>query len=94
MRALDVARLPAHDTAFALTIHKAQGSQYREVAVVLPDHPSPLLTRELVYTALTRASVRVTLAADPALLPDAITRRVARASSLATLLGSYSAAGR
>ncbi len=75
-------RLPAHETVFAMTVHKSQGSEFDEVLLVLPDRDSPVLTRELIYTALTRARRRITLAADPALLTAAIRRRIDRASGL------------
>jgi exodeoxyribonuclease V alpha subunit len=58
-------RLQAVETVFAMTVHKSQGSEFDHVALVLPEHPSPVLTRELVYTAITRARQRFTLA-----LPD------------------------
>jgi exodeoxyribonuclease V alpha subunit len=83
---LDVARLPPHETVFAMTIHKSQGSQFAHPFVVLPDRPSPIVTRELVYTAITRARERLTLAAPPALLLAALERRVPRASELGELL--------
>jgi exodeoxyribonuclease V alpha subunit len=54
-------RLQAIETVFAMTVHKSQGSEFDHVALVLPEHPSPLLTRELVYTAITRAMHRFTL---------------------------------
>jgi exodeoxyribonuclease V alpha subunit len=80
---LDTARLPPHETAFALTIHKSQGSQFERLLVVLPRRPSPLVTRELIYTAVTRARREVVLCAEPGLLRAALGRRVARASTLA-----------
>ncbi|WP_171982262.1 exodeoxyribonuclease V subunit alpha [Aquaspirillum sp. LM1] len=54
-------RLPDVDTVFAMTVHKSQGSEFDHAALILPDHPGPLLTRELVYTAITRAKTRFTL---------------------------------
>ena len=56
-RALASARLPAHEPAFAISVHKSQGSEFDEAVVVLPPLGSPLLVRELLYTAVTRASV-------------------------------------
>lgn len=53
------ARLPSHDSAFAMTVHKSQGSEFTEVLLALPDQPSPLLTRALFYTGITRAKRRV-----------------------------------
>ena len=65
-RALPPLRLPAHETAFAMTVHKAQGSEFDEVLVLLPAQPARVLTRELLYTALTRARQQVRLAAGAA----------------------------
>jgi exodeoxyribonuclease V alpha subunit len=74
--------LAAVDTVHAMTIHKSQGSQFRSVAVLLPDAGSPLLTRELLYTAVTRAQERVTLIGGEAAVRAAVARPVARASGL------------
>lgn len=73
-------------TLHAMTIHKAQGSQFEAVTIVLPMLPSPLLTRELLYTAVTRASDRVTLIAHPDSIRHAITTRALRASGLRSRL--------
>ena len=64
-----VALLPEHDLAYAITVHKSQGSEYGNVLVVLPDDPEhPLLSRQLVYTGITRARERaVILGTEPAL---------------------------
>lgn len=82
LRALPVGRLPAHETAFAMTVHKSQGSEFTRVAVVLPDEPSPVLTRELLYTAVSRAKTAVTLFGAPAVLRQAVAQRVVRSSGL------------
>lgn len=82
-------RLPAVETAFAMTVHKAQGSEWDAVALVLPDQPSAVLTRELVYTGITRARQRFSLLLPPgaeAVLEDAVQRRVQRAGGLAEAL--------
>lgn len=76
------ARLPPHETVFAMTIHKSQGSEFDHVAVLLGDRSSPLLTRELLYTAVTRARRKVTLYATEAVLEEAIARRTERGSGL------------
>lgn len=57
-------RMPEHETAYAMTIHKSQGSEFNEVLVVLPDAGSPLMTRELLYTAVTRGRNRVVVASE------------------------------
>jgi exodeoxyribonuclease V alpha subunit len=76
------ARLGPVQTAHALTIHKSQGSQFDHVAVLLPEPRSPLLTRELLYTAVTRAREGVLLVAGEESLRRAVSRPVARASGL------------
>jgi exodeoxyribonuclease V alpha subunit len=82
VRTVALSRLPEHETAYALSVHKSQGSEFAEVALVLPSRPSPLLTRELVYTAVTRARRRVTIYGSEAVLRTAIGRRIERASGL------------
>ena len=80
--AIPVSGLPARETAWALTIHKSQGSEFDEVAIVLPVQASPVLTRELLYTGVTRSRRRVTLIASEATLRAAIEHRIERASGL------------
>jgi exodeoxyribonuclease V alpha subunit len=72
--------------AFAMTVHKAQGSEFDHVAVVLPDADLPLLTRELLYTAMTRARRSVLLVGEPDLLARAVSRAVERFSGVAARL--------
>ncbi len=79
-------RLAAIETVYAMTIHKSQGSQFETVAVLLPPATSPLLTRELLYTAVTRARDRVILVATDESLRTAVERPAARASALAARL--------
>jgi exodeoxyribonuclease V alpha subunit len=76
------ARLGAVDTVYAMTIHKSQGSQFTRVAVVLPPPDSRLLTRELLYTALTRASDELIVIGSEASVRAAVERPIARASGL------------
>jgi len=71
---------------YALTVHKAQGSEYDRVALVLPGGDGPLLTREILYTALTRARRAVVIVGDPALFQLAASRKLQRASGLAAKL--------
>lgn len=76
-------RLSDVETAFAITVHKSQGSEFTHCCLVLPPDNSPLLSRELLYTGITRAKQQFTLlCANPALLQQAIARRVARSSGL------------
>ena len=79
-------RLPAHETVFAMTVHKSQGSEYDEVAIVLPFTQSPIVNRELLYTAVTRARHKLTIYASKAIITKAITCQTARASGLKDLL--------
>ncbi len=82
LRQLGLARLPSYSTVYAMTIHKSQGSEFERVAVVLPHQSSPLLSRELLYTGVTRAKRRVILVASRDSLRTAIERRVERSSGL------------
>jgi exodeoxyribonuclease V alpha subunit len=82
VRTLRPARLPACEPTFAMTIHKSQGSQFRHAVVVLGERPSPLLTRELVYTGLTRASAQVTVLAPRGIVAAALVRPIERSSGL------------
>ena len=76
------ARLAAVETVYAMTVHKAQGSQFDTVAVLLPGPDSPILTRELLYTAISRAQQRVILVGSEASVRSAVDRPIARASGL------------
>jgi exodeoxyribonuclease V alpha subunit len=75
-------RLAAVETVHAMTIHKSQGSQFATVAVLLPDPTSPILTRELLYTGVTRAQQRLILAGTEEAVRVAVGRPIARASGL------------
>ncbi len=79
---LSTHRLHDVQTMHALTVHKSQGSQAEEVTVLLPGPESPLLSRELLYTALTRASRRVRVVGSEATVRAAVARRVQRATGL------------
>jgi exodeoxyribonuclease V alpha subunit len=76
------ARLSAVETVHVMTVHKSQGSQFDTVAALLPDPDSPILTRELLYTAITRARRRLLLVGSEEAVRTAVTRPVARASGL------------
>ncbi|HSQ00382.1 MAG TPA: ATP-binding domain-containing protein, partial [Candidatus Dormibacteraeota bacterium] len=81
-RRLSPARLPPHETVFAMSVHKSQGSEFDAVAVLLPPEPSPVVSRELLYTAVTRARERATLIAPRPVVEHAVTHAIARASGL------------
>ncbi len=76
------ARLASVETVFAMTVHKAQGSEFRRVAVVLPPSSSASLTRQLLYTAVTRAQEGLVLVGSAQSVRAAVARPVARASGL------------
>lgn len=82
MRAVAPVRLPAHETAFATTVHKSQGSEYDNVLLLLPPHDARVLTRELLYTGITRARRSVCIWGDESLFQQAVRRRVQRTSGL------------
>ena len=86
LRLVPLSRLPGHTGALAMTVHKSQGSQFEQVAVVLSDADSPLQTRELVYTAITRSSGEVAWLGREDTLRLALARRAERASGLSPLL--------
>jgi exodeoxyribonuclease V alpha subunit len=82
-RAIAPRRLPAHETAFAMTVHKAQGSEFEQVLLMLPDCPGLGVTRELLYTAVTRSRAQVTLIGTVHVLEAAILTPTHRHSGLA-----------
>jgi exodeoxyribonuclease V alpha subunit len=86
VRAVPLARLPSHEGALAMTVHKSQGSQFTRVALVLAGSRSPLQTRELVYTGVTRARQQLVWLGDADELTSALERTVERASGLAELV--------
>lgn len=82
VRTLSPRRLPPHETAWAMTVHKAQGSEFDEVLLVMPEGPSPLWQATLVYTGITRARRRAALLADRALLLPCLSHWPQRGSGL------------
>ena len=78
-------RLPEHDTAWAMTIHQSQGSECAEVLLILPEEGHPVLSRQLLYTGVTRARDTVRLVASEDIFRLALERPVARHSGLAAL---------
>ena len=87
------ASLPAHDSAFAMTVHKAQGSEFDEVWLVLPERYNRVLSRELVYTGMTRARAALHLIGHQVVLETALRRLTARWSGLGARLGRQNAQG-
>ncbi len=76
-------RLPEHETAYAMTVHKSQGSEFERVLMLLPTEPNPVLTRELLYTGITRAKHEVQLWGSDEIIGHCIRSRVERMSGLA-----------
>lgn len=85
IKSVQPSRLPEHETTWAMTVHKSQGSEFDHAALVLPTQRTPVVTRELVYTAVTRARRRLSLYADERILGSAIATRTERRSGLSTL---------
>ncbi|XWJ93399.1 exodeoxyribonuclease V subunit alpha [Phytobacter ursingii] len=82
LKSVQPSRLPEYDTAWAMTVHKSQGSEFDHAALILPGQVVPVVTRELVYTAITRAKKRLSLYADERILAQAIATRTERRSGL------------
>ncbi|MBM3073077.1 exodeoxyribonuclease V subunit alpha [Lelliottia sp. RWM.1] len=85
VKSVQPSRLPEHETAWAMTVHKSQGSEFNHAALILPPQLSPVITRELVYTAITRARQRLSLYTDERVLVQAIVTRTERRSGLSAI---------
>jgi exodeoxyribonuclease V alpha subunit len=85
-RAWHPAQLPAHESAFALTVHKAQGSEFSRILLALPEHDARVISRELLYTGLSRGRAGIALWACEPVLRAAIARKTARWNGLAARL--------
>lgn len=79
-------RLPSHETAFAMTVHKSQGSEFNHVALLLPQQHQQVISRELIYTAITRAKQRFTLLSNALVFQQGMTHQVQRAGGLRDIL--------
>ncbi|MBK0099140.1 exodeoxyribonuclease V subunit alpha [Erwinia sp. S63] len=90
IKAVQPSRLPAHDTAWAMTVHKSQGSEFDHTALVMPAQFLPVLTRELIYTAITRARKQLTLYSDEGVFRRAVQLRTQRRSGLLDRLSGES----
>jgi len=82
MRTFPPLRLPDHETVYAMTVHKSQGSEFDQVLFLMPDRSVPVLTRELVYTAITRAKEKVEVWGKEEVFRGAVSRRIERISGL------------
>ena len=85
-KSLSVSRVPSHETAFAMTVHKSQGSEFSHTLLVLPPELSPVLSKELVYTAVTRAKHRLTVFSKESIWKSAVKNPIKRQSGLGKLL--------
>lgn len=81
-RAFSPVRLPEHETTFAMTIHKSQGSEFNRVYLLIPTQENPVVTRELLYTGVTRAKEEVTLVCTQEMLKNGIEKSVQKNSGL------------
>jgi exodeoxyribonuclease V alpha subunit len=88
VRRLTPGRLPLHEAVWATTVHKSQGSEFDRVLLVLPSEDSPLVTRELVYTGITRSRGQVEIWGSETVLDAGLGRRLARSSGLREALWS------
>ncbi len=75
-------RLPEHETVYAMTIHKSQGSEFENVLILLPNPISPVLSRELIYTGMTRAKQSVSVWGNEQVFKQAILQKISRSSGL------------
>ncbi len=82
IRQISPMRLPAHETVWAMTVHKSQGSEFEKIMLILPDRDGPVLTRELIYTAITRAVSFVEILGYEKIFLKAVSRKTKRASGL------------
>ena len=76
------ARVPHCETVFAMTIHKSQGSEFEEVLIVLPEAINPVLTKELLYTAITRAKKTIKVVAGEAVFTETVRQKIERVTGL------------
>lgn len=88
LKSCSINLLPPHETVYAMTIHKSQGSEFGEVLVVLPKEDNRVLSRELIYTAVTRAKKSVKILGDSSVLKTAIKRQHERRSGLRQMLAA------
>ena len=82
LRKLRPFRLPGHEIAYAITVHKSQGTEFDKVILILPDKDSPILSRELLYTGITRAAKQVEIWSNEHIFRAAVARKTKRTSGL------------
>ena len=82
LRSFPPLRLHDHETVYAMTVHKSQGSEFDNVLLIMPDRDTPVLTRELIYTAITRAKEKIQIWGKEDIFLTAVARRIQRSSGL------------
>jgi exodeoxyribonuclease V alpha subunit len=82
IRSISPYKLPEHETAYAMTIHKSQGSEFDDILMVLPENDAPVLTRELIYTGITRARRNLSILSPESVIRLAVSRQIERTSGL------------
>ncbi|MDD5170094.1 MAG: exodeoxyribonuclease V subunit alpha [Syntrophales bacterium] len=92
-RSFPLFRLPEHETVFALTVHKSQGSEFDNILLMLSDRDTPVLTRELIYTGITRAKKMIHIWGRENIFQQAVLRRMERISGLRDVLQDTYARG-
>ena len=88
-RSIPLRQHPNHQTAYAITVHRSQGSEFDRILLVLPTYSSPLLTRELIYTAVTRARKGAEIWGTQSILQETIKQQVNRQSGLKDTLTNF-----
>jgi len=88
IKAIQPSRLPSHETAWVMTVHKSQGSEFDHTALVMPTQFLPVLTRELVYTAITRARRQLTIYSERGVFQRAVQQQTQRRSGLVERLAA------
>jgi len=83
--------LPEHETVYVMTVHKSQGSEFENVLLVLPDRDYPVLTREMLYTGITRARQNVSIYGTENIIKTTIARKIERTSGLRDALWTQNA---
>ncbi len=86
LRSFLPARLPEHESCFAMTVHKTQGSEFHEICLFLPEHVAPILTRQLLYTGVTRAREKVSICGPKSVVKHMVSASLQRHSGLADAL--------
>lgn len=89
LRKLRPFRLPVYEIAYAITVHKSQGSEFDKVIMILPDKDSPILSRELLYTGITRAAKQVEIWSNEQVFRAAVSRKTKRTSGLRDAVWDY-----